>query len=179
MGFALSTVGDGNLQVQVLQSFGGRIADDAGKKCTLKSPETKTYLEWVTGSFSKGTFPPGATTWDGSGDNNGYQAGQLVFIANTGSVYNWMKDNDKDLLNNTIYSAMPSGPKLRISTTGPWLRAVPAGGKNIDAAKSLIEALMGKDMLSKYYPDAIWGPVLQEHLAFDAFKDPVHAGLAD
>jgi multiple sugar transport system substrate-binding protein len=74
---------------------------------------------------------------------------------------------------------MPSGPKLRISTTGPWLRAVPAGGKNIDAAKSLIEALMGKDMLSKYYPDAIWGPVLQEHLAFDAFKDPVHAGLAD
>ena len=90
-----------------------------------------------------------------------------------------MKDNDKDLLNNTIYSAMPSGPKMRISTTGPWLRAVPAGGKNIDAAKSLIERLMDKEMLAKYYPDAIWGPVLQEHLAFDAFKDPVHAGLAD
>ncbi len=179
MGFALSNVGDGNLQVQVIQSWGGRVADDTGKKCTIKSPETKTYLEWVSDAFKRGLFPPGVTTWDGSGDNNAYQAGQLVFIANTGSVYNWMKANDKDLLNSTIYSAMPSGPKTRVSTTGPWLRAIPAGGKNIEAAKALVEALMNKDMLAKYYPNAIWGPVLQEHLALDAFKDPVHAGLAD
>ena len=86
MGFALSNVGDGNLQVQVLQSWGGRVADDAGKKCTINSPETKAYLQWVSDAFNKKLFPPGVTTWDGSGDNNAYQAGQLVFIANTASI---------------------------------------------------------------------------------------------
>ncbi|MGN6489441.1 MAG: ABC transporter substrate-binding protein, partial [Devosia sp.] len=32
LGLALSNVGDANLQVAILQSYGGRIADDAGKK---------------------------------------------------------------------------------------------------------------------------------------------------
>jgi multiple sugar transport system substrate-binding protein len=52
MGFALSNVGDGNTQVQVMQSWGGRVADDAGKVCTIKSPETKAYLQWVTDAFN-------------------------------------------------------------------------------------------------------------------------------
>src|SRR5436190_5747268 len=37
MGFALSNVGDGNLTTSMLQSWGGRIADDAGKTCTIDS----------------------------------------------------------------------------------------------------------------------------------------------
>lgn len=179
MGFALSNVGDGNLQVSVLQSFGGRIADDAGKNCTIKSPETRAYLDWVSSAYKKGLFPPGATTWDGAGDNNAYQSGQAVFIANPGSVYLWMKDNDKELLNGTTYSALPSGPKMRVSALGPNVRAIPKGGKNIDAARALLEHLANKEFMAKYYNVAIYGPVLQEQLTFDAFKDPVHAGLAD
>ena len=44
LGLALSNVGDANLQVAVLQSYGGRIADDAGKKVTIDSPETREWL---------------------------------------------------------------------------------------------------------------------------------------
>ncbi len=180
MGFALSNVGDGNVQVQVLQSFGGRIADDEGKKCVIKSDATKTYMEWVTDAYKKGLFPPGVTTWDGAGDNNGYQAGQLAFIANTGSVTIWMRTNDKDLLNNTQYSAMPAGPKLRVSPGTPVLRSIPKTSKNIDAAKALFEYLSKKEFTSKYYPLAIYGPVLQSETSQDLFKtDPVHQGLAD
>ena len=47
LGLALSNVGDANVQVNVLQSYGGRIADDAGKKVTLKSEATRTYLTWL------------------------------------------------------------------------------------------------------------------------------------
>jgi multiple sugar transport system substrate-binding protein len=179
MGFALSNVGDGNLQVQVIQSFGGRVADDAGKNCTIKSAETRTYLEWVSSAYKKGLFPPGVTTWDGAGDNNSYQSGQSVFIANTGSVYLWMKDNDKELLNNTVYSALPAGPKGRISPLGPNVRAIPKGGRNVEPARALLEYLANKDFMGKYYAVAIYGPVLQEQQGFDAFKDPVHAGLLD
>ncbi len=37
LGLALSNVGDGNVQVSVLQSYGGRIADDAGTTVTINS----------------------------------------------------------------------------------------------------------------------------------------------
>ncbi len=87
MGFALSNVGDGNTMVSVMQSYGGRIADDAGKTVTIKSDETRTFLTWVNDAWDAGLFPPGATTWDGAGDNNAYLAGQAIFIANTGSVH--------------------------------------------------------------------------------------------
>lgn len=180
MGFALSNVGDGNLQVSVLQSWGGRIASADGKTCTLKTAETKTYLEWVTGLYKKGLFPPGCTTWDGAGDNNAYLAGQAVFIANTGSVAITAKANkDDELINNTGYSALPGGPKMLVSSFGPNVRAIPKGGKNIDAAKALIEYLSNADFLNKYYKVAIYGPVLQNHLKLDAFNDPIRAGLAD
>ncbi len=180
MGFALSNVGDGNTQVQVLQSWGGRIADDAGKVVTLKSPETKAYLQWVTDLYKKGLFPPGCTTWDGAGDNNAYQSGQAVFIANTGSVSVWMRANDKDLLANTAYSALPRGPKMQVSPGTPVFRTVAKTSKNQDAAKALIEYLATPAYTSKYYPLAIYGPVLQNETTQDIFKsDPVHQGLAD
>jgi multiple sugar transport system substrate-binding protein len=180
MGLALSNVGDGNTQVSVLQSWGGRIADDTGKQCAIKSDATKQYLTWVTDEFKKGQFPPGVTTWDGAGDNNGYQSGQLVFIANTGSVTIWMRANDKDLLNNTQYSALPSGPKMLVSPSAPVLRGISKTSKNVDASKALIEYLANKEYTSKYYPLAIYGPVLQDETAYDLFKtDPVHIGLAD
>ncbi len=180
MGFALSNVGDGNTQVQVMQSWGGRVADDAGKICTLKSPETKAYLQWISDAYKKGLFPPGATTWDGAGDNNAYQSGQAVFIANTGSVSVWMRANDKELLANTQYSALPTGPKMRVSPGTPVIRGIPKSSKNIEASKALLEYLANKEFTSKYYPLAIYGPVLQEETSLDLFKsDPVHQGLAD
>ncbi len=180
MGLALSNVGDGNLQVSVLQSWGGRIASDDGKTVTLKSAETKSYLEWVTGAFKKGLFPPGATTWDGAGDNNAYLAGQAVFIANTGSVAITAKANkDDELVNNTGFSALPRGPKGLISSFGPNVRTIPKAGKNIDAAKALVEYLSNPDFLNKYYKVAIYGPVLQNQAKFDAFADPIRAGLLD
>lgn len=181
MGFALSNVGDGNTMVSVLQSWGGRIASDDGKTVTLKSAETKAFLQWVTDAFAKGLFPPGAVTWDGAGDNNAYLAGQAVFIANTGSVAIAAKNNkDNELINGTKYSALPKGPKMQVSPSSPALRAIPAGGKNIDASKALLEYLSSKEYSSKYYPFAIYGPVLQEETSLDIFKtDPVHQGLAD
>jgi multiple sugar transport system substrate-binding protein len=180
MGFALSNVGDGNLQVSVLQSWGGRVADDQGKTCTLKSQETKDYLQWVTDAYKKNLFPPGSTTWDGAGDNNAYQSGQAVFIANTGSVTIWMRQNDKDLLNNTLYSALPKGPKMLVSASSPVLRGVAKSSKVTDAAKALLEYLAQPEFTQKYYPLAIYGPVLQAETSYDLFKtDPVHQGLAD
>ncbi len=110
MGFALSNVGDGNLNMSIIQSYGGRIADDEGKTCTIKSDETKEFMAWVKDAWDAGLYPPGATTWDGAGDNTAYLSGQAVFIANTGSVTIKAQEDDPELADMTMYAALPSGP---------------------------------------------------------------------
>jgi ABC-type glycerol-3-phosphate transport system substrate-binding protein len=179
MGFALSNVGDGNLQVSVLQSFGGRIADDAGKTVTLKSPETTAYMEWVKAAWDDGLFPPGATTWDGAGDNTAYLSGQVVFIANTGSVSIKAQTDDPDLYDSTSYASLPAGPVMKVSSVGPNMRAIPASTKDVDTAKALVEHLSNPDFLNAYYKVAIYGPVLKGQESMEAFTDPIHAGLLD
>ena len=57
LGLALSNVGDGNVQVSVLQSYGGRIADDAGKKVTIKSEETRDLPHLAEGRLGQGPLP--------------------------------------------------------------------------------------------------------------------------
>lgn len=181
LGLALSNVGDGNVQMSVMQSYGGRIADDAGKQAAIKSEATRSYLQWVKDAWDKKLFPPGNTTWDGAGDNQAYLAGQAAFIANTGSVGIAAKKQDPDLYAGTLYSSLPAGPKGVVSPLAPQLRAVPKTSKNPDAAKALIEFLSGPDFLSKYYESAIYGPVLADQSKFKAFdgSDPIHAGLLD
>lgn len=180
MGFALSNVGDANVQVEVLRGYGGRIADDAGKKCTIDSPETREYMKWVTDAFAAGLFPPGATTWDGAGDNNAYQSGQAVFIANPGSVYLNILKADPELAKGSKYSALPGGPKLRTAPTGLNYRAISASSKNKELAKDLLAYLSDDKYLSDYYGKAIYGPVLKNGMNAPIFKESVlHAGLLD
>lgn len=180
MGFALSNVGDGNITTTMLQSYGGRIADDEGTTCTIDSPESRAFLEWITGAYAEGLFPPGATTWDGAGDNTAYQSGNALFIANPGSVYVYMRDNDPDLGASTLYSALPGGPAMRLSPFNTQVRVIPATSDYPDEARNLIEYLADDEFMSAYYNEAIYGPVLESQVDFPVFTEsPVHAGLLD
>lgn len=180
LGLALSNVGDANLMVSALQSYGGRIADDEGKTCTITSAETKTFLEWVKAAWDADLFPPGATTWDGAGDNTSYLSGQAVFIANTGSVSIAAKTDDPELFEATAYSALPAGPVMQVAPIGPNLRAIPGSTEDVDTAKALIEFLSQPEFLSEYYKVAIYGPVLKGQDEFEAFTStPVLGGLLD
>lgn len=181
LGLAVSNVGDGNLQMSVLQSFGGRIADEAGTTVTIKSEETRAYLTWIKNAWDAGIFPPGAATWDGQGDNQAYLSGQAAFIANTGSVANSAKTDDPDLYAATGYSPLPAGPVLHISQTAPQNRAISAKSGNLDAAKALVEALAAPEIMGEYFKSAIFGPVLKGQASMEAFNsdDPVRVGLRE
>lgn len=181
MGFALSNVGDANLTTTMLQSWGGRIADDAGENCTIDSPETREFLTWITEAFAAGLFPPGVTTWDGAGDNVAYQSGNAVFIANPGSVYLYMRDNDPDLGDSTKYSALPAGPAMRIAPMGaPNYRVIPSTSPHKELAMELFEYLAEDEFMEEYYYNAIYGPVAESYKDAPIFTEgPVHVGLLD
>lgn len=182
LGFALSNVLDGNLTTSMMQAWGGRVADDAGKKCTIDSPETESFLNWVKSQFDAKAFPPGAVTWDGAGDNNSYLAGESVFIANTGSVYLSMKKEDPDLADATKYSALPAGPKMQVSPVDPRYRVVPTttspAGQVL--AKDLFASLADDTYMADYMANATYGPVLNSQLKYPVYtQSPVHAGLLE
>lgn len=181
MGLALSNVPDGNVQINVLQSFGGRIADDTGKTVTIRSQETRAYLQWVKDSWDKGVFPPGNVTWDGAGDNQAYLSGQTAFIANTGSVGIAARTQDPELYAGSAFSPLPAGPKGLISPFIPQLRAIPKSSKNPEAAKALIHHLSQPEFLNDYYKVAIYGPVLKDQRTFEAFTsgDPILTALLE
>ena len=180
MGFALSNVGDGNLTTTMLQSWGGRIADDEGRNCTIDSPETRAFLEWITGLYAEGLWPPGATTWDGAGDNVAYQSGNAGFIANPGSVYLYLRDNDPELAEGTLFSALPSGPVMRLAPQGPNFRAIPTTTQSEVLAKDLLAYLADDDYMREYFFNAIYGPVMQSQVEFPIFTEsPLHQGLLD
>ncbi len=179
MGLALSNVGDGNVQIAVMQSFGGRIAADDGKTVTLKSDGTRAYLAWLKQAWDAGAFPPGVASWDGAGDNQAYLSGQAAFIANTGSVGIAAKGQDPELYAATGYSPLPAGPVMQVSPIILNFRAVPASGKNIEAAKALLEHLAQPEFTDAYYQAAIYGPVLNDQKRLKAFdgSDPIKSGL--
>lgn len=180
MGFALSNVGDANLTTTMLQSWGGRVADDTGTTCTLDSPETREFLEWITGAFNDGLFPPGATTWDGAGDNVAYQSGNAIFIANPGSVYLYMRDEDPDLGESTLYSALPAGPVMQIAPVDANVRVIPTGSDNKELARDLLRYLSEPEFMMEYYGEAIYGPAAEGYRDAPVFTEsPVHAGLLD
>lgn len=169
LGLALSNVGDANLQVAVLQSFGGRIADDAGKKVTIDSPETRLWLTWLKNAWDKGLFSPGNTTWDGAGDNQAYLSGQAGFIGNTGSVGIAAKKDDPELFEASAFSPLPGGPKGIISPIDVQLRTITKGSPVQDEAKALLEHLSSPEFMNAYFNVAIYGPVLTNQEKLQAF----------
>lgn len=169
LGLALSNVGDGNLQVAVLQSYGGRIADDEGKKVTLDSPETREWLAWVKDAYDKKLFSPGNTTWDGAGDNQAYLSGQAAFIANTGSVGIAAKNDDPELFEASAFSPLPGGPKGVVSPIDVQLRAITKSSPMQDEAKALLEHLSSPEFMNAYFNVAIYGPVLADQEKLQAF----------
>jgi multiple sugar transport system substrate-binding protein len=182
LGLALSNVGDGNGMVSTMQSFGGRIADDAGRQVTIKSEETRTFLAWVKDAWDKRLFPPGVTTWDGAGDNNAYLSGQTAFIANTGSVGIAARTQDPELFQNTGYSSLPGGPRGVVSPITPQLRAISRTSRNPDAAQALIEHLAQPEFMNGYFENAIYGPAAQGQVSMAAFRggnNPILGGLLE
>lgn len=180
MGFALSNVGDANLTQVMLQSWGGRIADDEGRNCTIDSPETRAFLEWIVPLYEEGLFPPGATTWDGAGDNVAYQSGNAGFIANPGSVYLYLVGNDPELGDATRYSALPAGPAMRLSPADANVRVIPATSPHKAEAAELFKYLASEEFMEAYYANAIYGPAAEAYRDAPVFTEsPVHAGLLD
>jgi len=187
MGFNTGNVGDAEaiFGAQLL-GYGGRIADNAGKLCTLDSKGTRDFLTWVKKAYDSGAYATDSTNSDGAWDNNKYLGGKTAIIANPGSVYTTLLngsatwEKNPTLAKNTGFSALPGGPVMRVAPSDFVVRLISKTTKYPELSKDLISYLMQKPQIQAYYRAAIYGPAFAGYNTFTFWRksvDPARAGL--
>ena len=94
---------------EIIWSHGGALFAEDGETIVFDSPETRAALTFVKEMFDAGLIPRSSLTWDSSGNNRAYQTGQAAFIVNQLSVYQYLRDNDQELFENTDLAPLPRG----------------------------------------------------------------------
>ena len=87
-------------------------------------------------------IPPGAISWDDSGNNKAYQSKQAAFVMNPTSVYAYLDGNDKDLQKVTGIFPVPAGPDGSISQIDTWSLGLFKKSPYPELGKGLIEYML-------------------------------------
>ena len=106
LGEAVDTM---NNFAQIMWGYGGQMQNREGA-LVFKSKGTLEAINVVKEMYDKKVIPPGATTWDSSGNNKAYQSRQAVLTLNPNSIYSWLEVNDKALMEQTGMYGVPAGP---------------------------------------------------------------------
>lgn len=129
-----------NFITQILWAFGSRMVAKDGKTITFDSPETVAAVKFIAELYKY--MPPGAIGWDDSGDNRAFQAEQLAFATNSGTIYKWAVDNKPDLANRMAIALTPAGPAGRHNIASGRSLAIFKTSKNQAMAKKLLAYIM-------------------------------------
>jgi multiple sugar transport system substrate-binding protein len=91
-GMTVNRSGDGNGMIEALiNSYGGAIASNDGRKVTFDSPETVRAVTFLGDIYTnpryKPMLPPGVESWTDTSNNENWLAGVLGYTRNSFSVY--------------------------------------------------------------------------------------------
>ncbi len=162
-------------------AYGGSVFAQDGKTIALDSPATRQAIKLIQDAYEGGLIPKDAVTWDDAGNNSAYQTGKVGIAENTGSIAQWMKDNDPALLKNTTFGLFPAGPAGRFIQGDVWVLFVPNTTKYPDLAKDLIRYL-GSKKVQEEVMVAMGGfriPVYQDLTKLPMWQDRALKPLAD
>lgn len=168
-GLALGGFSDNEVELRnLIWSFGGTVVGEDGKTVTINSPETIAAMEWLLEMWEIGSLPPDTVVGDDASNNRWYQTGLAAVVVNTGSILSWLRQNDEDLLANTMLTPSPGGPAGRHAAGG--FGAV-LGAFNTTQYPELANSLIAHFA----HPDQVWAR--SEAVNFGNL--PVHVEAAD
>lgn len=153
-GRTVNRSGDGESDVhQVVFGAGGRYTDESGDKVVFNSDETIAAFEWLKMAYTDQKYaiarPPGLDGWTDPSNNQAWIAGTIGFTSNAGTLFAQAVKDVPDIGKDTYLVptiAGPVGKKQRLAGAGGATFNVFQGAKNPDAAKAMIEHLLGKDI---------------------------------
>ena len=153
-GMTVNRSGDANGLIEaVINSYGGSIASNDGKKVTFDSPETVQAVTFLGDIYTnpkyKPMLPPGVESWTDSSNNENWLAGILGYTRNSFSVYADSKTKKNPVYPNTHTFSDCIGP----ATDQPLLLGqsqafvVFKGAKNAPLAKLLAQHMVSAPAL--------------------------------
>jgi multiple sugar transport system substrate-binding protein len=137
--------GDGyGYLVLLIQAFGGHFTDETGKIVQFNSPETVKAYEWLVETYDRSgkyaaMLPPGVESWNDTGNNEAWLAGQIGFTQNAFSIYAQSKRDANPVYPNTLLLQAPAainGDSRDGGNVGGWM-TVFKGAPNAALAKEL------------------------------------------
>ena len=137
--------GDGfGYLIGVVQAFGGHFTDKTGQIVQFDSPETVAAFEWLGETYDRNgkyaaMLPPGVESWNDTGNNEAFLAGQIGYTHNAFSVYAQAKRDKNPVSPNIVLLPAPTannGDSRDGGNVGGWL-TIFKNAQNTDLAKKL------------------------------------------
>ena len=129
--------------MNLLWCYGGKMVEADNKTVVMSSPENVAGVKVIEAMFkTHKIIPPGAISWDNSGNNKAYQSRQAAFVMNPSSIYAYLDGNDKDLQKATGLFPVPAGPKGTVNQIDTWAYGAFKKTPYPDLAKGLLDYFM-------------------------------------
>jgi len=153
-GMTMNRSGDGNGIIEALiNSYGGAIASNDGRKVTFNSPETVQAVTFLGDIYTNAKYapmlPPGVASWTDTSNNENWLAGILGYTRNSFSVYADSKTKQNPVYPNTHVFSDCIGPatdkSLLLGQSQGFV--VFKGAKNPALAKLLAQYLVSAPAL--------------------------------
>ncbi len=124
-----------------LWSYGAAETDQTGKTVAINSDAAKQALTAFK-SFWDEAVDPQCLSWDDSGNNKSYLAGQIWATINGSSIYLAALKQAKEIADDTLHANNPSGPKGQFSLGVTFAFGIPSYVKDPQPAKELLKYLI-------------------------------------
>lgn len=156
-GFTPNQSGDGfGFLIAVVQAFGGSFTDETGMVVKFNSPETVAAFEFLRETYDRNgkyaaMLPPGIESWNDTGNNEAYLAGQIGFTQNAFSIYAQAKRDNNPVFPNTLLLQAPTainGDSRDGGNVGGWM-TIFKGAPNVALAKELALNLLAPENFNK------------------------------
>lgn len=166
-------------------AYGAAMQNEQGA-LTFKSPAMLETIKLVKTMYDQRVIPPGATTWDSSGNNKAYQSKQAVLIHNPNSVYAFLESEArkpdasqeaKDLFANTGMFGMPAGPQGAFDMVDVRAFTAMKGGKDPDAAREALRYFIQPANYEKVIETGLnrWAPVYKNMMDRPLWNKPAYS----
>ncbi len=165
-------------------AYGAALQNSEGA-FTFKGPEMVEAVSVVKRMYDEKVVPPGATTWDSTGNNKAYQSKQAALIHNHNSVYALLESDaakadatqdQKDLLKNTGMFGMPAGPKGAFDMVDVRALVAFKDSKDPAAAKDALKYFIDPEGYAKVIETGLnrWAPVYKDMMNSPMWDKPAY-----
>jgi multiple sugar transport system substrate-binding protein len=151
-GVTVNRGGDANGFIEgVINTYGGAINADDGRKVIFNSPETIDAVSWIADIFTKKKYknmlPPGILSWTDTGNNEAWLAGTVGITLNQASLYAQSKDTKNPIYGKTAVVPGFAGPATKTNLTTADLSAfvIFKNGKNPELGKLVAQYMATGD----------------------------------